>query len=588
MAESKASITIEAIDNTQKALADAQKGLSGLSEAGIKANNSFGKLNNALGRLNNAFMSGNMSAESLTLSLVSLGGKFSVIGGLITGATFAVWKYVQSIQQAKLDTMSFANSLAVSAKDLEAAKAKFIGIGGDKNSFGSVVAPLKERFSDEKFSEMFSALGVDTSKGFVESFTASLDAMLHMKSTESNNAIIKALLGDQGAQTIFKMQAELDLNVKSNEDKRRLAGQIDSTFSGTTAFETNNTIKERTVEISKDVADSAIAASKATKEYSAEVVASIAADKEAANARALQQQAFRQQITDLSLARQKLEISQGDMLTGQLDAYNQLLQIQNENLANIDKLGDTSAWIQQQNAINDTQQKIVDLNNQLLEVNGTFSQGFKSGLSDITQNTLSTFQVGKQAADITARGMSQGFQSFFFDIMNGKIKSLKDGFKSLLSMVSSIMSQIASMMATKAIMSLIGGLAGAGSGIGGGASAGGGGSTGGVPILVHTGGYIRRFHAGGLAGDEMPAILQSGEFVMNRNAVSRLGVDKMAAINNGASTGVVVNMPLTVQLQAIDAESGVNFLKRNTGQIREMISDGVSRSQVYAQQIRGR
>ncbi len=583
MAESKASITIEAIDNTQKALSDAQKGLNGLSTAGVQASNSFGKLNNALGKLNNALMSGNISAESLTLSLVSLGGKFSVIGGLVTGATFAVWKYIQSIQQAKLDTMAFANSLAVSAKDLEAAKAAFVGAGGNKDFFGGLITPFREKFSDEKFNQMFSALGVDTGKGFVDSFAQTVETLLHAKSTETNNAVIRAIFGEEGSKIIFKMQAELDVKAAENETKKRLASQADSTFSGTTAFDADNTIKERTIEINKDIADSAIAATKATKEYSAEVVASIAADKEAANMRALQQQTLRQQVTDLALSRQKLEISQGDMLSGQLDAYQQLLQLQSENLANIDKLGDTSGWIQQQNAINDTQQKIVDLNKQLLEVNGTFSQGFKSGLSDITQNTLSTFQVGKQAADVTARGMSQGFQSFFFDVMNGKIKSLKDGFKSLLGIVTNIMSQIASMLATQAIMGLIGGFAGSGSGLGGGGS-----SFVGKGLIAHSGGYIRRFHTGGLANDEVPAILQSGEFVMNRNAVSRLGVDKMAAINNGASTGVVVNMPLTVQLQAIDAESGVNFLKRNTGQIREMISDGVSRSQGYAQQIRGR
>jgi len=50
---------------------------------------------------------------------------------------------------------------------------------------------------------------------------------------------------------------------------------------------------------------------------------------------------------------------------------------------------------------------------------------------------------------------------------------------------------------------------------------------------IHTGGYIhpdgsiQRFHSGGMVGglkqDEVPAILQTGEMVLNRNQVAQIG-----------------------------------------------------------------
>src|SRR5262249_8466396 len=51
----------------------------------------------------------------------------------------------------------------------------------------------------------------------------------------------------------------------------------------------------------------------------------------------------------------------------------------------------------------------------------------------------------------------------------------------------------------------------------------------------HTGGFVKKFHSGGpsLLSDEMAAILQHGEFVINRNAVRKYGVSTMNAINSG-------------------------------------------------------
>lgn len=75
-------------------------------------------------------------------------------------------------------------------------------------------------------------------------------------------------------------------------------------------------------------------------------------------------------------------------------------------------------------------------------------------------------------------------------------------------------------------------------------------------VVLHRGGEVppRRYHAGSLvtrlAPDEVPAILQRGEFVMRREAVSALGLDFMAAANRGqlpatdGGTVIQINAPL--------------------------------------------
>ena len=82
-------------------------------------------------------------------------------------------------------------------------------------------------------------------------------------------------------------------------------------------------------------------------------------------------------------------------------------------------------------------------------------------------------------------------------------------------------------------------------------------ANGNVPVahgggLVLSTGRIRRFHSGGLAGDEMLAVLQHGEAVLSRAAVSRLGAPAVEAINRGGTVGAPVSVALTVN--AIDAE----------------------------------
>ena len=50
---------------------------------------------------------------------------------------------------------------------------------------------------------------------------------------------------------------------------------------------------------------------------------------------------------------------------------------------------------------------------------------------------------------------------------------------------------------------------------------------------------IKRYHSGGLARDEVPAILQQGEFVLSKQAVQSIGLESAREINRGDSGGTV-------------------------------------------------
>jgi hypothetical protein len=68
-------------------------------------------------------------------------------------------------------------------------------------------------------------------------------------------------------------------------------------------------------------------------------------------------------------------------------------------------------------------------------------------------------------------------------------------------------------------------------------------------LFGHSGGFvtdqgIQKFAGGGtvMGGDTVPALLQSGEFVLSRSAVQDIGVDTAQRINQGGGTGITVNI----------------------------------------------
>ena len=56
---------------------------------------------------------------------------------------------------------------------------------------------------------------------------------------------------------------------------------------------------------------------------------------------------------------------------------------------------------------------------------------------------------------------------------------------------------------------------------------------------MHSGGQVSKYHSGGLTQNEVPAILEQGEFVVRKEAVDSVGLETLNRINQSGSTGSV-------------------------------------------------
>ena len=167
------------------------------------------------------------------------------------------------------------------------------------------------------------------------------------------------------------------------------------------------------------------------------------------------------------------------------------------------------------------------------EFSGSVFDGWRRGMEQYVRNTDSAFGFAAQMAQRTAQFMEQNFRTFFFDVMDGNIKSLNDLFKSFANfakqMIAQVMAQLATMMAMKALTGAFSGGFGLGGlfGGGGGLSMAGGADAGGL-----MGGL--RFASGGPVlgagnSDTVRAMLTPGEGVLNRR-----GMEALAQLNSGA------------------------------------------------------
>lgn len=185
-----------------------------------------------------------------------------------------------------------------------------------------------------------------------------------------------------------------------------------------------------------------------------------------------------------------------------IELTKELLSIQESVLISIDKGKDTTSWLEQQKAIDQTRMALVQLKREqlMLDPVAAMKLGFKEAYNEFTDTGKQMYELSKTIAS----DMSTAFSDFFFDVFDGKMKSLGDyvtGF------ARNIVKEIANIMGRKVAASIIG------EGFGGGLSSllgfglslfgggiGGGGST---PYTgVDTGGAYSNFaHKGGMTGE---------------------------------------------------------------------------------------
>lgn len=279
------------------------------------------------------------------------------------------------------------------------------------------------------------------------------------------------------------------------------------------------------------------------------------------------------QLKELDLSEQEFRISKSGAVEERVRLYDELKRIQEEYIVGLDKVNDPASWYAQMNAINDTREALVQLNLQLKEQTGTFTEGFSYGFQKFQHDAKTSFQYGQQLAGDTANAIGQTFANISFDAMQGKLKTLGDYFRSFFSSmqqsVSNILGQLATQLLMLGVKSLFGGLLGGGGmisfpGLAGEAA---------NPIFGHSGGYIPRFHAGGLNSDEVPAILQRGEYVINRRAVDTVGKSTLDNINAGRDTAPrVPSRSQTNNYFIIDPETAEAYSKMSERQVEARIA----------------
>lgn len=268
-------------------------------------------------------------------------------------------------------------------------------------------------------------------------------------------------------------------------------------------------------------------------------------------------------LKEIELAEQNFQIPKADAVLERIRLNEELVWIQAEYLAQLDKIKDPASWYAQKNAIDQTKESLAQLSFALKEQTGTFGQGLLQGINQFTREANTAFQHGADFARQTAQAMQSSFSDFFFDAMRGELKSFGDYWRSFSQMIMRIISEMmVKILMTKALMSMGFGVMHSGG------------------LVMHKGGYIPRFHGGGLSSDEVPAILQRGEYVVSRKGVEGIGVNNLNAINRGRGISVQSGQTPTVinhiTIQAIDAGSFAAFAQKNKEVFANMVMSSAS------------
>jgi TP901 family phage tail tape measure protein len=215
---------------------------------------------------------------------------------------------------------------------------------------------------------------------------------------------------------------------------------------------------------------------------------------------------------------------------------------------------------------------------------GGLSEERKSALAQTIQDFRDSYgqlyEMSRQIAD----AMQGAFSDLFFDFMTGQLRSFKDYVQSFMTAISRVISNYVaewiSMLIKIGLAKLIGSIAGAAAGgaIGGASAGSAGGGAGYSGTIGHRGGYVgARFHMGGLASGEVPAILRRGEFIVNEDATARHR-QSLEALNRGGGSEQGGSLAPVIHIHAVDAQSFYELCKRSPNAVLAPLIDNLNRS----------
>lgn len=316
--------------------------------------------------------------------------------------------------------------------------------------------------------------------------------------------ITKGSLLDSVDQQLADFAAKADQLRKKFGDKPL----IDQWFGAMT----DRTLNDEIARLDKEIEDLAQKAAEGEAEWEA------ALKRRAEAAQAAQEAEISYQLSIIDTQEKFLQLDKNTAAEQRLNLTRELLTSREQFATGIDRLSDPTGWITQQQAIKDTRDRLLELEFQMKEQTGTLSEGLSYGFQKFLSDAQTLFQAGTELAQRTAQGMEGAFSTFFFDAMTGKLKRLWDYIKGFLEAVAKA---VADVMARIMVQQLIGA-----------AIPGAGGlefiTAGPQTMIMHSGGLVPRFHFGGLASDEVPAVLQTRERVLSReqNALFEKFVNK--------------------------------------------------------------
>jgi hypothetical protein len=246
-------------------------------------------------------------------------------------------------------------------------------------------------------------------------------------------------------------------------------------------------------------------------------------------------------------------------------------------------------------------QKIKDSNLTIresgLKTSQDFGEGWAVALEQAKNNAYTFAQAGKEYFQAFSQGLETMMGDFFYDAWTNKLKSAEEYFLSFTNSIGRMFSNMVSRMIQEWIMaSITGEKSGAygqafgaivkgvssyfGSGMGGSSVTNLEGVTEYIsPGIRHQGGLI--MHNGG----EVPAILQTGEYVIRKNAVNNRTLPALENINSGGSMesggSVIIN------ISAMDASSFQQFLMKNENVLDPIMSAIYNKNGNFRKTMRG-
>lgn len=192
--------------------------------------------------------------------------------------------------------------------------------------------------------------------------------------------------------------------------------------------------------------------------------------------------------------------------------------------------------------------RLRELDEARMARSNSMSDGIQLFYSDLQRNGFTVAQGTKEMFQDAYSGMQQSFSGFFSGVMNGQNSILDTWLNFVNSMRNAFIQAVADMMAKWLMFKIASGVGGSflGGFLGGGTPA----PTTNPFAPVNA----PLFHSGGLASDEMPAILQKGERVLSKD--QNKNFEMMMSRNAGGQ-------PVIININTIDGESTAHWVSKN-------------------------